>query len=558
MMRLSPWMKFLPYALVLLAYWAGLWVDIMEIDAAQYAVMSRDMLQAGDLLHLMDRGRDYLDKPPLIFWLTALSYKLFGVSTFSYKLPSLLFSLLGIWSTKKLAEIHYGPDKAFLSALVLASAQGFFLMNNDVKTDMYLIGAMTFSLWQLAAYLEAPRWDRLLGAFLGIGLAMLAKGPLGLVAPALALGAHLLLGRDWRNILRWQWLVGLLVVALSLLPFCIGLYEQFGERGVRFFLWTQSFGRVTGESEWTNDASPFFLVHTFAWAFLPWTLLAVAAWGRQLWRLARNRMRVRRAGEGFSPGAIPEGISLAGFTLLFIAFSLSRFKLPHYIFIVFPFAAIMAGDLLGDFVRDPALRRWSRIFQGIHIGFFTLGGVAISGLVFWAFPGSPWWLLVLLIGGLAGIAGGLIRSRNLLWKHLLPTAVGFAFFNLILNAYLYPSLLAYQSTAQAGRYVSNSDLPLDRVFALESGGRAMDFYSGRVLEQAPSPHLWAERDFLDQPAWIYLDGKGLEEIERAGYSPVTVRQFQDFRVARLSLKFLNPATRPDAVRERFLLRVGPE
>jgi hypothetical protein len=69
--------------------------DVMEVDASQYAAMSREMLESGNYLQLFDRGQNYLDKPPLLFWVSAMSFKLFGISNFSYKLPSVLFSLLG-------------------------------------------------------------------------------------------------------------------------------------------------------------------------------------------------------------------------------------------------------------------------------------------------------------------------------------------------------------------------------------------------------------------------------------------------------------------------------
>ena len=72
---------------------AGAFVDVMEVDAAQYATMSRDMLGQADPLKLYFRGADYLDKPPLLFWTSALSFSVFGVHNWSYKLPSILAAL---------------------------------------------------------------------------------------------------------------------------------------------------------------------------------------------------------------------------------------------------------------------------------------------------------------------------------------------------------------------------------------------------------------------------------------------------------------------------------
>ena len=63
----------------------------MDVDASQYAEISREMAQSGDYLHIYDRGFDYLDKPPFLFWASALSMKVFGINNLGYKFPSILF-----------------------------------------------------------------------------------------------------------------------------------------------------------------------------------------------------------------------------------------------------------------------------------------------------------------------------------------------------------------------------------------------------------------------------------------------------------------------------------
>src|SRR5690242_14579441 len=82
------WLNTILAALILLVYGLGLTVEIMEVDAAQYASISREMLETGQWLQVHHRYMDYLDKPPLLFWFSALSLKLFGVSIWAYKLPS--------------------------------------------------------------------------------------------------------------------------------------------------------------------------------------------------------------------------------------------------------------------------------------------------------------------------------------------------------------------------------------------------------------------------------------------------------------------------------------
>lgn len=104
---------------------------------------------------------------------------------------------------------------------------GLMVICNDVRTDTLLLGFSACAVWQIAEYLEYQRWKNLWAGFLFVGLTMLAKGPIGLVATGFAVGSHLLLRRDWRNIFRWQWLPGLAITALVLAPMCWGLWQQF-------------------------------------------------------------------------------------------------------------------------------------------------------------------------------------------------------------------------------------------------------------------------------------------------------------------------------------------
>lgn len=89
---------------------------------------------------------------------------------------------------------------------------------------------------------------------------MMAKGPIGAVAPALALGSHWLLKKDWQKIFNLKWLIAMIIVLILLMPMCYGLYKQFGFEGIKFFFWTQSFGRITGENVWKMmpDISSFY------------------------------------------------------------------------------------------------------------------------------------------------------------------------------------------------------------------------------------------------------------------------------------------------------------
>ena len=134
------------FAALVLVYLVGFGIDVMDIDASQYASISREMMLSGSYLQVFELGKDYLDKPPFLFWVSALSMKLFGVNNFAYRLPSLLFSLLTLYSTYKFCLLYYKKEIALMAALVLASCQAFFLINHDVRTDTILMSWSIFSI----------------------------------------------------------------------------------------------------------------------------------------------------------------------------------------------------------------------------------------------------------------------------------------------------------------------------------------------------------------------------------------------------------------------------
>jgi 4-amino-4-deoxy-L-arabinose transferase-like glycosyltransferase len=109
-------------------------------DSITYAALSQYIALNNDWSNLMLDGKDWLDKPHMPFWLTALSFELLGVSTFAYILPGFLFHIIGGYYTYRIARLFYSREAAWLSVLVYVSV--FHLMDSsiEVKAETYLTG----------------------------------------------------------------------------------------------------------------------------------------------------------------------------------------------------------------------------------------------------------------------------------------------------------------------------------------------------------------------------------------------------------------------------------
>jgi 4-amino-4-deoxy-L-arabinose transferase-like glycosyltransferase len=553
---LSKTQSYFFFAAIFAVYIISGFIDVMDVDAAQYASIAREMLERGDYLHVTNRYVDYLDKPPLLFWLSALSFKVFGISNFAYKLPSLLFALLGIFSTYKLGKLLYSEKTGMLAALMLASCQAMFLITNDVRTDTILTGAIIFSIWNIAVFNQSGKWISLLAGFTGIGLAMLAKGPIGLMAPALAFGSHFILRREWKSIFRWQWISGLLVVTILLSPMLMGLHQQFdlhpekGVSGVRFYLWDQSFGRLTGDNPFINSqqkpqhTDPFFFVHSFLWAFLPWSLFFIFGYWGKLKNIILSKFRLNENDEAITTG---------GFTLVFIAMSLSDYKLPHYIFIVFPMAAIISADYLLRIFENSEKKKLQQIFSVVQRITIVLIWLVILALCLYSFPIKSvlvWMSLIVFVAAAAYLFFKKSEPFQMLITVSLVTMIGA---NFMLSTHFYPTLLSYQSTGAAGRFIKSKNIPNEQFVCYISGGHSLDFYSKRIVPWIQSPQAVNDK-MKNGEVWVFTNDEGKQNFEKENLLPDSVIAYSDYKVTMLSLPFLKPDERGKMLKRKYLLR----
>ncbi|HTJ10397.1 MAG TPA: glycosyltransferase family 39 protein [Dinghuibacter sp.] len=531
-------------ALCPIVYLLGWHVPLMEIDAVQYANISREMLKNGSWLEIYDRGRDYLDKPPMLFWLSALSMRVFGIHDWAYRLPSFFFALLSIYSTYRLALIFYKRDIAVLSALVLASCQALFLITHDVRTDTMLMGWVALALWQLAAWYGTRSWGNLLLASVALAGGMMTKGPIALMVPVFCFAPHFLLKRDFRSLFRWEYLVMLVIIGVLLIPMCIGLYRQYDlhpgkvidgktiDSGLRFFFWTQSFGRITGESQWHENDSFFFLFQNMLWSFLPWIVFFVVGLVRDIRQLWQWRFRVPEGEEWMTTG---------GFLLTYIALARSHYQLPHYIFVVYPLAAIIVGKVLYAFACV-SMRGKKALFWG-HVVLFCLLWIALILLIF-----VPFHLVALGVVAVAALVVWIVLLAG--WKGRPARLVLLAVYtilcvNVFVDLGFYPHLLDYQLNAvvERGMDVCGATPRTLYVYKMDEE-RALDFYTDHLYVHTDRPDTLAPGSFvLTRDTTL---SSGWFPVYKGGY----------FHVSTLDIGFLNPATRPSELTPVYILRAG--
>lgn len=541
-------------SLCALVYLLGMFlVPLMDIDASQYASISREMLENKSFLQVFDLGYDYLDKPPMLFWLSALSMKMLGVHDWAYRLPSFFFALLAVLSTYRLARIYYSREIAQLSAMVLASSQALFLITHDVRTDTMLMGWVALSLWQMAAWYETGRWKYFLVAFVAIACGMMTKGPIALMVPAFAFVPHVLLRRDWKQLFRWEYLVGVLIIAVMLVPMSIGLYQQFDlhpgkmingvpiRSGLRFYYWTQSFGRYTGENVF-NEMNHFtFLLENMLWSFLPWILFFLLGLAFSVKELLQKR---------FHLSGSEEWVSTGGFMVTYCILARSQAQLPHYIFVVFPLAAIVTARFLYRLLFTSDLLHWKKPLLVLHAIIFALLWVAVIILMKWPFN-VPAYVTVLAVAGLIGFFVILFARKlrlPLVLTIALYTVIGV---NCFLSTAFYPNVVRYQLGNDAAAFINTRQLPKEKIglYGIHEG-RALHFYAKHIF-----PTKLSVTDFKEDEMVITMKDS-LPLFTRTFPQATVLHEGPHFGVTALTLPFLNPATRDQEVPKYVLVRLG--
>ena len=527
---------------ILVIYINNLFIDIMKIDAAQYASIAFEMLTNNSYLQVTDMQADYLDKPPLLFWISSISMGLIGVCNFAYKIGTFLMLLLSLLAIYKLTIRYYNLEIAKKATLIFATCQAFFQMTNDVRTDGLLTSSVIISIWLLVEYFFTNKIKYLVFGAVFTAFAMMSKGPIGIIAVLMPVGLQLLYKKDWKLIFNINWIVYLVVVALLLLPMSYGLYHQFdlhpekiingkqNQSGLYFYYWLQSFGRITGENVWDNGLPWHFFIGSICWDFFPWIFVLYAC------LFVKIKNIILKKSEN-----LPEIITLSGFLVLFILLSLSKYKLPHYIFVTLPFASIICASYF-DKITNIQYKIWNKIY--IAFGCLILIILFVFPLFF--FREFNFIIIFLIVLQLL-----LLYFRNTIKMYGTLKLISYVIvLNLFLSFVFYSKLLSFQADSMAGKWLTKNNTTAS-VYLIEEKSHAFNFYTKNTKNQTIS---LAEIDNVKKPSWFFINEERLQLVKQK-YDIVKKIKFSDYPITRLKLSFLLEEKRPETLNYYYLIQL---
>jgi hypothetical protein len=325
-------------------YLWGVWsFPLSDPDAGMYADIASRMARSRDWLTPRFNGLRYLEKPPLLYWLIALTYRIAGPSEWGAHLWPALAGVGGVATTALIGRTCFHPGVGLLSGLILATTIGFFVFARVISTDLLFTWCVSLG---FLAFLQmyrgrSPRWNLLF--YVSLAVAVMTKGVIGFLLPGFVITVFLVLSKDLSMLKRLGLWWGVPLALAIALPWHIMVATRH-EGFFSFYVVDNHLLRFLGQRTYVEDdvplSFPAFLLATAAF-FSPWSLFLPAA----------LRESLGRARELSLESKFLLFFCLWG-GLMVLFFAVSPLKLEHYGLPALPALALLVGHFWGT--------RWQR------------------------------------------------------------------------------------------------------------------------------------------------------------------------------------------------------
>ncbi len=245
--------------------------SVTESSEARYAQISKEMLNTGDWIHPQLMGIYHYHKPPMTYWITALSYKIFGVTPFAARFFLQLSILLQIYLIFRIGKLVLENSRsAFMAAMLYASFPVVIIGGRALTTDSYLMTFVLLALFYWFSYLKSPRSVYLIATYLFLGFGFLTKGPVVLIVPAVLWIFHLIQIEE-RPKISPAGFAGVLFMLVLGFSWFVWLYIE-DSRFLDYFVFKHTIERFASNTFSRSQPIWFYPAILLATAF-PWVLI---------------------------------------------------------------------------------------------------------------------------------------------------------------------------------------------------------------------------------------------------------------------------------------------
>lgn len=514
---------------------------LTQDDPLLFANIAKHIYINNDWVNLKFHNNDWLDKPHFLFWMTAISYKIFGVNSFAYIFPGLIFYFNGAYFTFLLANRLFTLKHALVSVIIYFSSFHLMLSAYDVRAEVYIIGELMPACYFWYLYYYNSKISYLLLGAIFSSLAVMTKGIFLLIPIFSGVFVLSLYTKNIFSLFRMKWILAYLLIIILSIPEIYTLYLQFdlhpekfvfnknSVSGVKWFLVGSQIGRFfnNGEIVQNNYNDYFYFLHTLLWAILPWTLLFITT----IYTVFKN----------FRNSLEKETIIyiLGSILPIFIIFSISSFKLDHYINIIIPFISILSAIIFMDLQYE---KRSSRLIYYFHIGFFYTIFILVAILNYFIF-GYVCDVIFISLGFII-----IFFIKKFKWKMQL---ISYAVFSIIivmsfLLLVFSKIFIKYEAGYQISKITNRENL---KIIDYKVNSLTLNFYTNNNYA-----FINNENDLLtlNKPFFLITDSEHLNELK---FLPKIVYKVQGTTIDKFAKFYLNKNKFAQVLKTYYLIRV---
>lgn len=322
---------------------------LWDSDEGRYAEIAREMLELKDWLVPHLNYVVYLEKPPLMYWLTAIAMSIFGVNAFAARFWCATFGVLTVGVAYLIGK-HWKSERCgLLAGSILATSLFFFALTQFLVLDMALTFWTTLSLYAASRWIQewAPEELRRFAILFAVAAAggVMTKGPVALVLPVVGVALSAFWNQLGARVRRTPWAEAFGIFLVLTAPWFIAVSLKC-PYFVSFFFIHEHVSRFLTTVH--HRSAPIYLfVPVMVGGFLPWVFFLPRV--LRTW-LARGGLLLRRDGVG--------ALLVVWTVFVFVFFSLSQSKLPAYILPIFPTMALLLAESFEEAFQDNHMPRW--------------------------------------------------------------------------------------------------------------------------------------------------------------------------------------------------------
>ncbi len=362
---------------------------LLDADETRYVGMAREMMKTNDFMTLYLNGNYFFEKPPLFFWIECISFKLFGASELTARLPIVLLSLMPLGLLFCLCAKAKGLKFAFISSIILMTTLEYAFLTKIAILDSVLasfcVSSVLCYFYTFFTHQKNKKWFWLL-VYVFMGLAVLAKGIPGMAVPAGTIIISSVIFKSYKETFK-SMLYGLPVFLIIALPWHILMFQTYPDLFYQEYIYKHHILRFLGSDVIHRNEPWYFYIITLIWGLTPYTVMFLGI-------------------KNIKSDKIITLNTVAGLWIL-VFFSLSGTKLITYILPVYPFLAVITAEIWSCYIeKDSKLLKYSIL---------TVYSILVLGVILFPFV-SAYLLkedagnMYLMQISLAGASFYLIRS----------------------------------------------------------------------------------------------------------------------------------------------------